>query len=137
MGLWGIDMTRKKQSYNDIVRANAKLTKAINDLQTASLTALHDVTAMMAKKELAVEILESVNKQSAEGLITKFELQQWRLKWNAYKGDIETPTEVMFDDLGIPNINEVYQDVYTVQEKLVSDVLLGYFLALEDMDNGT
>jgi hypothetical protein len=91
---------------------------------------------MMAKKDLAVEILESVNKQAAEGLITKFELQQWRLKWNAYKGDTETPTEVMFDDLGIPNIAEVYQDVYSVQEKLVSDVLLGYFLALEDIDNG-
>jgi hypothetical protein len=42
----------------------------------------------------------------------------------------------MFDNLGIPNINEVYQDVYTVQEKLVSDVLLGYFLALEEIDNG-
>jgi hypothetical protein len=130
-------MQRKKQSYNDLVRANQKLTKAINDLQTASLTALHDVTAMMAKKELAVEILESVNKQAAEGLITKFELQQWRLKWNAYKGDTETPTEVMFDDLGVPDIAEVYQDVYSVQEKLVSDVLLGYFLALEDIDNGT
>jgi hypothetical protein len=136
MVLWGIDMTRKKQSYNDLVRANAKLTKAIKDLQTASLTALHDVTAMMAKKELAVEILESVNKQAAEGLITKFELQQWRLKWNAYKGDTGTPTEVMFDDLGIPNINAVYQDVYSVQERLVSDVLLGYFLALEEIENG-
>lgn len=89
---------------------------------------------MMAKKELAVEILESVNKQAAEGLITKFELQQWRLKWNAYKGDTETPTEVMFDDLGIPDVQEVYQEVYSVQEKLVSDVLLGYFLALEDIN---
>jgi hypothetical protein len=129
-------MTRKKQSYNDLVRANQKLTKAIKDLQTASLTALHDVTAAMAKKELAVEILESVNKQAAEGTITKFELQQWRLKWNAYKGDTETTTEVMFDDLGIPNINEIYQYVYSVQEKLVSDVLLGYFLALEEIENG-
>jgi hypothetical protein len=137
MVLWGFNMTRKKQSYNNLVRANQKLTKAINDLQTASLTALRDVTAMMSKKELAVEILESVNKQSAEGTITKFELQQWRLKWNGYKKDTETPTEVMFDDLGIPNINEVYQEVYTVQEKLVSDVLLGYVLALEEIDNGT
>ncbi len=78
-------MPTKKKSYNDLVRANVKLTKAIKDLQVASLTALHDVTAMMAKKELAVEILESVNKQAAEGSITKFELQQWRLKWNGYK----------------------------------------------------
>jgi hypothetical protein len=130
-------MTRKKQSYNDLVRANQKLTKAINDLQTASLTALHDVTAMMAKKELAVLILESVNKKAAEGQITKFDLMQWQLKWNGYKKDTETPTEVMFDDLGVPDIAEVYQDVYSVQEKLVSDVLLGYFLALEDIDNGT
>lgn len=122
----------KKKRYNDLIRANKKLTKAIKDLQTASF--LHDVTAMMAKKELAVEILESVNKQAAEGLITKFELQQWRLKWNAYKGDTETPTEVMFDDLGIPDVQEVYQEVYSVQEKLVSDVLLGYFLALEDIN---
>lgn len=127
-------MPPKKKSYNDLVRANAKLTKAIKDLQTASLTALQDVTAMMAKKELAVLILESVNKKAAEGTITKFDLQQWRLKWNGYKKDTKTPTNVMFDDLGIDNVNDIYQDVYSDQEALVSDTLLGYFLALEDID---
>ncbi len=40
----------------------------------------------------------------------------------------------MFDDLGIKNVNDIYQEVYSAQEALVSDTLLGYFLALEEIN---
>lgn len=43
----------------------------------------------------------------------------------------------MFDDLGIKNVNDIYQEVYSAQEALVSDTLLGYFLALEEINEWT
>jgi hypothetical protein len=105
-------------------------------IQAASIKVSENLTGMMAKKELAVLMLESVNEQAANGQITKHELFQWRLDWNALKKDDTTEptleqTQEAFERIGVNNVSIVYQDIYEAQEKAVSELLLGYVLALE------
>lgn len=127
-------MVNKKPSYRDLERKNKKLHDGLKKIQHASTLVIQAATDIMAKKELAVAILESVNEQAATGKITKHELFQWRLNWNQLKTDNTTPTEIAFSKIGVDAIGDVYQDIYTAQEKMVSELLLGYFLTLDDIE---
>ena len=125
-----------KPSYRDLEWENKRLTEKMRLIQAASIKACEQLTGDMAKKELAVLMLESVNEQAANSHITKNELFQWRLRWNALKGDnTQDPTleqtQAAFAEIGVNNVAKTYQDIYEVQEKIVSEILLGYVLALE------
>ncbi len=125
-----------KQSYRDLEREIKRLTEKMRLIQSASIKAAEELTGIMAKKELAVLMLESVNEQAANSHITKNELFQWRLRWNALKGDdTQEPTleqtQKAFAEIGVNNVAATYQDIYEAQEKAVSEILLAYVLALE------
>jgi hypothetical protein len=125
-----------KISYRDLERENKRLNDKMRLIQAASIKAAEHLTGMMAKRELAVLMLESVNEQAANSHITKNELFQWRLRWNALKGDeTQEPTleqtQEAFAEIGVNDVAATYQDIYDAQEKIVSEVLLGYVLALE------
>lgn len=124
-----------KPSYRDLERRNKRLAEHLTKIKHASTLVIQAATDIMAKKELAVAILESVNEQAATGKITKHELFQWRLNWNQLMQDNTTPTEIAFSKIGVDAIGDVYQDIYTAQEKIVSELLLGYFLTLDEIDN--
>ena len=123
-----------KPSYRDLERRNKQLAERLTKIKHASTLVIQAATDIMAKKELAVAILESVNEQAATGKITKHELFQWRLNWNQLKTDNTTSTEIAFSKIGVDAIGDVYQDIYTAQEKIVSELLLGYFLTLDDIE---
>lgn len=125
----------KRKSLKDLERENKKLRDGLTKIKQASTLVIQAATDIMAKKELAVAILESVNEQAATGKITKHELFQWRLNWNQLMQDNTTPTEIAFSKIGVDAIGDVYQDIYTAQEKIVSELLLGYFLTLDEIDN--
>lgn len=127
--------TPKRKSLKDLERENQKLRDGLTKIKHASTLVIQAATEIMAKKELAVAILESVNEQAATGKITKHELFQWRLNWNQLMNDNTTPTEIAFSKIGVDAIGDVYQDIYTAQEKIVSELLLGYFLTLDEIDN--
>jgi len=125
-----------KPSYRDLERENKRLNEKMRLIQAASIKVSENLTGMMAKKELAVLMLESVNEQAANGQITKHQLFQWRLDWNALKKDDTTEptleqTQEAFARIGVNDVASVYQDIYEAQEKIVSELLLGYVLALE------
>lgn len=124
----------KRKSLKDLERENKKLRDCLTKIKHASTLVIQAATDIMAKKELAVAILESVNEQAATGKITKHELFQWRLNWNQLMNDNTTPTEIAFSKIGVDAIGDVYQDIYTAQEKIVSELLLGYFLTLDEID---
>lgn len=126
--------TPKRKSIKDLERENKKLRDGLTKIKHASTLVIQAATDIMAKKELAVAILESVNEQAATGKITKHELFQWRLNWNQLMNDNTTPTEIAFSKIGVDAIGDVYQDIYTAQEKIVSELLLGYFLTLDETD---
>jgi predicted metal-dependent hydrolase len=65
-----------KPSYRDLERENKRLNDKMRLIQAASIKAAEHLTGMMAKKELAVLMLESVNEQAANSLITKHQLFQ-------------------------------------------------------------
>jgi hypothetical protein len=125
-----------KLSYRDLEREIKRLNNKMKLIQAASIKVSENLTGMMAKKELAVLMLESVNEQAANSLITKNALFQWRLRWNALKGDdTQEPTleqtQAAFAEIGVKDVAATYQDIYEAQEKAVSEILLGYVLALE------
>lgn len=124
----------KRKSLKDIERENKKLRDGLTKIKHASTLVIQAATEIMAKKELAVAILESVNEQAATGKITKHELFQWRLNWNQLMQDNTTPTEIAFSKIGVDAIGDVYQEIYTAQEKIVSELLLGYFLTLDEIE---
>lgn len=124
----------KRKSLKDLERENKALRIKLDQIKHASTLVIQQATDMMAKKELAVQILESVNQQASDGLLTKNELFQWRLKWNALKKDTDTDTETAFMKIGVESVGNIYQDIYDAQEKLVSEILLGYFLALDEIE---
>lgn len=124
----------KRKSLKDLERENKSLRIKLDQIKHASTLVIQQATEMMAKKELAVQILESVNQQASDGLLTKNELFQWRLKWNALKKDTDTDTETAFMKIGVESVGNIYQDIYDAQEKLVSEILLGYFLALDEIE---
>lgn len=124
----------KRKSLKDLERENKKLRDGLTKIKHASTIAIQAATDIMAKKELAVAILESVNEQAATGKITKHELFQWRLNWNQLMNDSTTPTEIAFSKIGVDAIGDIYQDIYTAQEKIVSELLLGYFLTLDEIE---
>lgn len=124
----------KRKSLKDLERENKSLRIKLDQIKHASTLVIQQATDMMAKKELAVQILESVNQQASDGLLTRNELFQWRLKWNALKKETDTDTETAFIKIGVESVGDIYQDIYTAQEKLVSEILLGYFLALDEIE---
>lgn len=124
----------KRKSLKDLERENKKLRDGLTKIKHASTLVIQAATDIMAKKELAVAILESVNEQAATGKITKHELFQWRINWNQLMQDNTTPTEIAFSKIGVDAIGDVYQDIYTAQEKIVSELLLGYFLTLDEIE---
>jgi hypothetical protein len=127
-----------KLSYRDLEREIKRLNNKMALIKAASIKTAENLTDKMAKKELAVLMLESVNEQAATGLITKHELFQWRLDWNALKKDDTTEptleqTQEAFARIGVNDVASTYQDIYEAQEKIVSELLLGYVLALENI----
>ena len=124
----------KRKSLKDLERENKSLRIKLDQIKHASTLVIQQATEMMAKKELAVQILESVNQQASDGLLTRNELFQWRLKWNALKKETDTDTETAFMKIGVESVGNIYQDIYDAQEKLVSEILLGYFLALDEIE---
>lgn len=126
----------KRKSLKDLERDNKKLRDGLTKIKHASTLVIQEATEIMAKKELAVAILESVNEQAATGKITKHQLFQWRLKWNALvNGETDESTDDAFLKIGVEAVGDIYQEIYTAQEKIVSELLLGYFLALEEIDH--
>ncbi len=127
-----------KPSYRDLEREIKRLNNKMKLIQSASIKVSENLTGMMAKKELAVLMLESVNEKAAFGQITKHELFQWRLDWNTLKKDDTTEptleqTQEAFARIGVNDVASTYQEIYEAQEKIVSELLLGYVLALENI----
>jgi hypothetical protein len=60
-----------KLSYRDQEREIKRLNEKMRLIQASSIKVAEELTSVMAKKELAVLMLESVNEKAAFGHITK------------------------------------------------------------------
>jgi len=116
--------TKRKLSYNDMARKLEHTVLSANEM-------LDRCVSIITMERLHAEIHKEVNRQAAAGEITKHELMQWRLKWNAYEQERNVEPEQLAHELGLAHLQQSYVDIFNETSQQVGDLMTAFYLMLE------
>jgi len=116
--------TKRKLSHNDMARKLEHTVLSANEM-------LDRCVSIITIERLHAEIHKEVNRQAASGEITKHELMQWRLKWNAYEQDRNIEPAQLAHELSLEHLQKNYVDIFNKTSQQVGDLMTAFYITLE------